>query len=256
MNKKLLLTVVIAMLVTVTKAADKKESVKSDDGKNLIKLNLTGLPLRTYSGTYERAIGKKISAGIGFRYMGEGKLPFLDDIKSAIDDPETNKHISNLKLGNYAITPEVKFYMGKGVFRGFYIAPFVRYAVYSADLPFEFTYEDQNNIEKTEKIPLSGNVTTITGGLMFGAQWKLSKRIYLDWMILGPNAGSAKGDITGNKTLSDDERDGLQKEIDKLKDSDIPMLKLSGEATNNGARIDFSGPWAGLRAGINLGFRF
>ncbi len=255
--KRLLLIILLASFcVKFARAQQNPDSTSvKPDGKHLIKLNLTALPLNTYSGVYERAISKKTAAGVGFRYMPKGELPFLDNIKEAIDDPEVSTHLSNLKLGNYAITPEVKFYLGKSVFRGFYIAPFGRYAVYTADLPFEFTVE-QGGIERTETIPLSGNITTITGGLMFGAQWKLSRRLYLDWFILGPNVGTAKGDITGNKTLSNEERDALQDAIDDLIESDIPFVEIEGKATNNGARIDFSGPWAGLRAGISLGIRF
>lgn len=138
----------------------------NSEGKNLIKLNLTALPLNTFSGVYERAVSRKTAVGLGFRYMAKGGLPFIDQIESAIDDAETSKHLTSLRLGNYAISPEVKFYLGKSVFRGFYIAPFGRYAVYTADLPFEFTVDENNIGERTETIPLEGNITTITGGLL------------------------------------------------------------------------------------------
>ena len=260
MNKKLLLTIIAALTVAFAKAGSKQDSVSAFRGKNMVKLNLTALPLNTYSGIYERAISKKIAVGIGYKLMPKGKLPMLSQIESLIDDEDVNKHLQDLKLGSYAITPEIKFYFGKDVFRGFYIAPFARYSVYSAELPFKFEvpYETAPGVYDTreEIIPLKGDIKTITGGLLFGAQWKLSKRIYLDWFIIGPNAGSAKGNIKGDKQLNNDERDALQDEIDDLISSDIPLVKVSGQATNSGARIDFSGPWAGLRGGINLGFRF
>lgn len=257
MNIKLLLTALSILIASICKAGNKQDSISNFKGKNLIKLNLTALPLNTYSGIYERAIGKKIAVGIGYKHMPKGQLPMLSKIERLIDDEEVNKHLRDLKLGSYAITPEIKFYFGKDIFKGFYIAPFARYSVYSVDLPFEFTVsETVSGYEKTEQIPLKGDVKTITGGLLFGAQWKLSKRIYLDWFIIGPNGGSAKGNITGNKQLTNEERDALQSEIDDLVSSDIPLVEISGKATNSGATIDFSGPWAGLRGGINLGFRF
>ncbi|ADY53326.1 hypothetical protein Pedsa_2785 [Pseudopedobacter saltans DSM 12145] len=256
MNKKLLLTALVVLIVSFCKAGSKKDSVSNFSGKNLVKLNLTALPLNTYSGIYERAIGKKIAVGIGYKLMPKGKLPMLRNLESLIDDDEVNNHLKNLKLGSYAITPEVKFYFGKDVFRGFYIAPFGRYSVYSLDWPYEYDYEE-NGITHTENILLKGDVKTITGGLLFGAQWKLSKRIYLDWFIIGPNAGSANGTIKGTGDLSDpDKRKALDDAIQDLADSDIPFVKIEGETSSTGATIKFSGPWAGLRGGINLGFRF
>lgn len=256
MNKKLLLTIVAALTMAFAKAGSKQDSVSAFRGKNMVKLNLTALPLNTYSGIYERAIGKKIAVGIGYRHMPKGKLPMLSRIESLIDDEETNAHLRNLKMGSYSITPEVKFYFGKEVFRGFYIAPFGRYSVYSLDWPYEYEYEENGATQK-ENILLKGDVKTMTGGLLFGAQWKLSKRIYLDWFIIGPNAGSVDGTITGTGDLSDpDKRQALDDAIQDLADSDIPFVKIEGETSSTGAKIKFSGPWAGLRGGINLGFRF
>ena len=260
MNKKLLLTIIAALTVVFAKAESKQDSVAAFRGKNMVKLNLTALPLNTYSFIYERAISKKIAVGIGYKLMPKGKLPMLSQIESLIDDEDANKHLRDLKLGSYAITPEIKFYFGKDVFRGFYIAPFGRYSVYSADLPFEFEYTYNNgtqDVTETKNIPLSGNITTITGGLLFGAQWKLSKRIYLDWFIIGPNAGTSKGNISGKMEFSrPEEKQALDDEIKDLIDSDIPLVKIDGGVTDDGAKINFSGPWAGLRGGINLGFRF
>jgi len=225
-----------------------------DGGKNLVKVNLTAIPLKNYSFQYERAIGKKISAGLGFRYMPKSGLPFKSSMESLIDDPDTWKHIDNFKTGNTAITPEIRFYMGKSVFRGFYIAPFARFATYSAELSsFEYEYNHPVEGDKTETIPLSGNLKTITGGLLFGAQWKLSKLVYLDWWILGPQYGTSKGDITGKKALSAEEQEGLRKELEDL---EIPLVDTKTTVDANGAKVNFSGPWAGLRAGISLGFRF
>lgn len=250
--KKILLSILFSVFLLSSKAQSlSSDSLKRTDGKNLIKLNLTALPLSTYSIVYERAIGKKTAVGLGLRYFPEGKIPFLSKIEEAIDDEDTNKQLRNFKMSNFALTPEIKFYFGKDVFRGFYIAPFARYAVYSASVPFEY---EVDNVK--ENIPLNGEIKTFTGGLTFGAQWKLSKMVYLDWFILGPHYGSSKGNIAGNKSLSMDEQDALREEMKKLEDSDIPLLNIKTSVDANGARADFSGPWAGIRAGISLGIRF
>ncbi|MFD2161591.1 DUF3575 domain-containing protein [Paradesertivirga mongoliensis] len=245
---------ITALAVLSVKANAQTDSVKVKGmGKNLIKVSLTSLALNTYSFSYERKIGRKISLGIGYRVMPEGELPFKSNLESIIDDPETFKHVDGFRTGNTAITPEIKFYFGKGVFRGFYIAPFARFAKYTAKLPsFEYEFEE-GGMSQTEQIPLNGELKTTTGGLLFGAQWKLSKLIYLDWSILGPQYGSSKGFLKGTKTLSEDEQEALREELEDL---EIPLVDSEVTVDASGARVDFDGPWAGIRASIGLAFRF
>lgn len=245
---------ITALAVLSVKANAQTDSVKVKGmGKNLIKVSLTSLALNTYSFSYERKIARKISLGIGYRVMPEGELPFKSNLESIIDDPETFKHVDGFRTGNTAITPEIKFYFGKGVFRGFYIAPFARFAKYTAKLPsFEYEFEE-GGMSQTEKIPLNGELKTTTGGLLFGAQWKLSKLIYLDWSILGPQYGSSKGFLKGTKTLSAEEQDALREELEEL---EIPLVDSEVTVDGSGARVDFDGPWAGIRASIGLAFRF
>lgn len=95
--------------------------------KNIFKVNLTALVLNNYMGQYERVLGKRVSVAISYRTMPESSVPFKSFILNQIDDPEGDAEeiLNNLKLSNYAITPEIRFYMGKkGYGRGFYIAPF------------------------------------------------------------------------------------------------------------------------------------
>lgn len=91
---------------------------------------------------------------------------------------------------------------------GFYIAPFARIAKYTVDMPFDFKeeiYDPQDGTYLTTvegEIPLHGKINSFTGGLLFGAQWKIAKQVFLDWWILGPHYGSANGSVLGKKTLS------------------------------------------------------
>ncbi|MES2456255.1 MAG: DUF3575 domain-containing protein [Bacteroidota bacterium] len=225
-------------------------TVNAQEEKNLVKWNLAALALKNFSFQYERAVGKKISVAGGLRFAPKSKLPFKSSLEKAIDDDETWESIKEFKTGNFAITPEVRFYMGKNVFQGFYIAPFVRYAQYSAEVPYKFDVEGNEEV-----IPLSGNVSSITGGVLFGAQWKLAKKIHLDWWILGPNYGSTSGSVTGKKTLNIEEQESLRDELQNLEE-DLPLVKTKYTVDGNGVKVDFDGPWAGVRAGLSLGFRF
>jgi hypothetical protein len=221
----------------------------SSEAKNMLKLNITALAFKNVSVQYERAVGARTSVALNARLMPKGSVPFKSLIKSVIDEQETEDQPENAKVGNFAFMPEFRFYVGKkGVFSGFYIAPFVSFARYTAELNYLY---DDNGSQKS--IPLSGGVTTFTGGLMFGAQWKLSNKVYLDWMILGPNYGTSDGEITGQKTLTASEQSSLRQELDDL---ELPLTKTTYTVDGNGATVNFKGPWAGVRSGISIGFRF
>lgn len=242
------------MLLCTAVSVNAQEDKKETDGKNLVKWNVGAILLKNYSFQYERAIAPKISAALGVRFSPKSGVPFSSQLEKAIDDPDTWNSIKDFKTGNFAITPEVRFYMGKGVFRGFYIAPFVRYAKYTAEVPFGYDVDNGSGGTTREVIPLSGDVTALTGGLLFGAQWKLSKLVYLDWWILGPNYGTSSGNISGKKSLSSAEQDALREGLEDL--SDLPLVKTKYTVDGEGAKVDFDGPWAGLRAGLSVGFRF
>lgn len=219
-----------------------KVNQADDAEKNLVKLNLPSLALKTLHVQYERAIFGKTSVGLGVRMMPKGSLPFSSSFDS-IDD-----QLGSLEMGNFAITPEIKFYMGKGVFKGFYIAPFLKYANYNASINYEF---DSNN--RTEMIPLSGKLNTYTAGVLFGAQWEIANKFYLDWSIFGPQYGISRGNLSGTRTLSAQEQKDLKSELDEI---DLPVGNVSSTVTANGAVVDFKGPWAGIRANIGIGYRF
>ncbi|SOD19921.1 DUF3575 domain-containing protein [Pedobacter xixiisoli] len=211
-----------------------------DTGKNLIKLNLPSLAMKTVNVQYERAIYGKTSVGLGIRFMPKGSLPFGSALES-IDD-----QLGSLEMGNFAITPEIKFYMGKGVFKGFYIAPFLKYANYNVSIDYEYGSD-------AEKIPLSGKLNTYTAGVLFGAQWRVANKFYLDWSIFGPQYGISRGNLKGSKTLTAQEQKDLKQELDEI---DLPVGNISSTVNASGATIDLKGPWAGIRANIGIGYRF
>jgi hypothetical protein len=251
--KKLFFLLALGVATSTCLAQDQTSETESrqtteSGGKNLVKLNLLSLPLRNISLGYERQIAPKVTAGLGFRVMPKGGLPLRSTISNLIDDPETDRQLDDLEIGNVAFTPEVRFYMGKEVMRGFYLAPFARISSYNVDMPLEF---DVNGT--TQVMPLSGKLNTFTGGLQIGAQWRLGGKMYLDWWILGPQYGSANGAIDGKKTLNAQEQQELR---DELQDLEVPFAETTTTVNGSGARLDIKGPWAGLRAGLCLGVRF
>ncbi len=246
--KKNLFLLLLSLLATVGLFAQGDEE-KVTESKNVVKLNLFALALKNVTLQYERAVARKVTVAGTFRFMPKGSIPLKSTFINLADDPDTERQINNLKVGNVAFMPEVRYYFSKkGAFRGFYMGLFADIASYSANVPIEY-----DNGGKKEMIPMSGKLTGITGGLMIGAQFKLSKKIYLDWWILGPNYGSSKGTLSGQKNMNAVEQQELRDELAAL---DIPLTKFTYNVNSTGATMDFKGPWGGLRSGLCIGFRF
>lgn len=254
-SQKHLTTSRLSSVISRLDISPENDSYRYSPKMNLIKINLTGIPIRNYSGQYERVLNKVISVGLSYRNMPEGNLPFKKQILNSIDDNDTeSKHIvNNFRLSNYAITPEIRFYFGKkGYGQGFYIAPFYRNAGYEGS-NFDVEYTDDNN--NNQIISLSGDIKSNTFGILFGAQWSLGKCLVLDWWILGPHIGGAKGSLIGNSSRALSEADQADiKQI--LDDFDIPLVNKEVIVNTNSAEMNLDGIFGGLRAGITFGIKF
>ena len=249
---KKIFVLLLATISCSTLLAQKEKEKNNDEKapkKNMVKLNLFALALKNVSIQYERAVAKKVTVAATLRYMPTGSIPFKSTFKTLADDPETEKQLDDLRVGNFAFMPEVRYYLSKkGAFRGFYLGLYANIARYNTSIPFQY---DDAGISKT--IPMSGHLTAITGGLMIGSQFKLGGPVYLDWWILGPGYGSSNGKLTGNKIMDASEQQDLR---DQLTDTDIPLTKFTYTVNGTGATIDFKGPWAGIRSGLAIGIRF
>lgn len=222
---------------------------------NLVKLNLTGILLNNYALQYERVLNRKISVALQYRIMPETGIPFKSTILKAVgvDDPDTKKLIEDFKMSNFAITPEVRIYLSKkGYGRGFYIAPFYRYASFKSN-DLNVFYTDDNNVEQS--IKMSGKLTSNTAGLLMGVQSDLGKHATLDISFFGPHYGSGKGTFIGTTSspLSSAEQADLKQQLEDL---DIPLTETTVNVNANAASLKLDGPWVGYRFAISLGVRF
>ena len=241
MKKYCLLFILLFIKTTATKAQT------SDTLHNEIKINLTALIARNISVQYERAISPKMSLALGLHFLPFGKLPGQKLISDIVDVADIN--FDEAKIGSWGIVPELRYYPGKkGVLRGFYFGPFFNYSEYKMDLPIY--YNDKTGI-------FNGSVNMFTAGIQIGVQTKLSKKLWLDLWILGPNYGGSSGDLDFKGQLDEVEQSALRFSIQNIKD-DFPVQFIeSYDVNENGAAITIEGPWAGLRgAGINLTFKF
>jgi len=223
--------------------------------KNLIKFNITSALIRNYSLQYERILSRSVSAGVTVRVMPVSGIPYADNLIRWFDvtDPEAQDIIETVNVGNFTITPELRFYTGKKRYgRGFYFALYYRYGQYTFDNAFlPYDTEAGNEI----KFNTTGNASSHTGGFMVCAQWALGKHMCLDWWILGPHFGVSKGDILAlpSAPLSREDQQNIK---DDLNDIDIPMFEQTVNVTSDKVSMVFDGPWGGIRAGLSLGVRF
>ena len=244
--------IAIFMLMQSLAFSQNNESVQSNDvPRNHFRMNLTSLALRNYNFQYERVLSKRISLVLGYRTMPNGALPFKSNIISTSNDP--NNALGSFQMSNTALTPELRIYAGsKGYGRGFYVAPYYRLTNFKASgVKINFTYDAGN----PATMDLTGDLKANSFGLMIGAQWSLAKNISLDWHILGAHYGNSDGALSGvaSRTHSTTEQANI---LTKLKEINFPLINETYMVTANGARMDFNGPWGGLRAGVSLGFKF
>ena len=220
---------------------------------NFLKTNLTSIPFSNYSLQYERVMSKKISLAVTYRNMPTSYVPFKSAVQNAVgDDQNTKDIVSQTRINNYAITPELRYYLGKGYGKGFYIAPYYRFVKFTTN-QVPINYEVIPGIRKV--VTLSGDLTANTGGLLLGAQWLLGKQFCIDWWIIGAHYGSGTGDFVGkpNTPLSPAEQDEVRQQ---LEDIDIPLTRKTVNVTANNVSVNLDGPFGGLRGGISVGFRF
>lgn len=242
------LIILFFLAVQHISAQEIQEDVNQKIDKNIAKINLIGFSI---NGQYERLLSKRVSIALSYKIFPHGKFLFRGLIPT--NDPQARESLDNLTLSNSAITPEVRFYLGKkGYGQGFYLAPFFRNAKFGGKgIGIDFTLDNG----QAATFNMEGNIRANTIGLLMGAQWKLGKNFWLDWQILGPHYGSATGSIIGksNVSLSATEQNNL---ANALRDINFPFVKENISVKANQATLELTGPWAGLRTGISLGFDF
>ena len=225
-------------------------------GNNIIKANLSSLAFGNYHATFERAILKKMSISISYRYGEKKAIPLQSTLEQYIDDPNLN--LGRFMLGNSAITPELRLYLGAGKMKGFYIAPYARFASFDFTLPVKY----QSVLGSTTDADFIGSIKSTSYGMMMCTQYRIFKKLVLDIWIIGGHYGTSSGELVAtfpnapNGQLTPSQRADLENNINTL---DVSPFKIKGSvaADNKSATIISDGPWAGVRsAGISLGFRF
>jgi hypothetical protein len=139
MKKTLILLLILGF--AVSSSAQDQPTVAPE--KNVLKVNVLALIIRTGAVFYEREISDVTSAQLGIAYV--------------------NYTIDETKLDGFGITPEMRFYIRKNALDGFYVGPYLRYN--------SFGFDDGSS---------TGRYKAFGGGVSFGRQWIFKKGFVID----------------------------------------------------------------------------
>ena len=181
----------------------------------LVKANVAGVAVRSFGLAFEKVRDRQYSWQISASYVlpSEAQNPFLKPVLE-------HRQFDSGNISGYSGTIEYRFYTyrAKSEATKPYIAFFGRY--YAIDGKLNFSDEESDYAMK-------GNMTTMTLGLQFGAQWVFKNKWIVDATIVG--IGYSRSQLRGTLTTSNEDPN-----IGLLEDdfSAIPVL---------GSRFRFSG---------------
>lgn len=233
-------------------------------GKNIIKTNITGDFIGNYNLTYERSLAKKLSLSLGVRYMPKSGMPQFvkDKVEQLVDDK--NIRINDFQMGNFAVTPELRIYLSAGKMKGFYLAPYARYASFDLQVPVAYDYQDGLNHVNASAL-FNGTFTSVSAGLLIGSQFQLAKKLVLDVWIIGGHYGTSNGTIVATNfnppidPNNANQTSAFKSQVESVNNKDYGPFKFKGEVSSDYKTATFTttGAWAGVRAaGLSLGLRF
>jgi hypothetical protein len=244
--------IIMSLLMCQTGFGQEKVSA-NEFYKNRVKLNLFALPIRSFSVQYERGLNENISVSMGIRLQPKGPIPFRNAIKNSYDaDSIDVDFLDNARISSWAITPEFRYYFGKKPLNGFYVAPYIRLEGNKLDWTYKYT-EDNGNVRN---IGIHGKTSGIAGGLMLGAQWRLAKRMLVDWWIIGVAYGSYKVTLNGASDLSDMSAADKKEIEDTIESSGFGNNGFNATVTNSGVTADVKVGLPGIRTGLCIGYTF
>jgi len=230
------------------------------DNNHLVKLNFPIFNQPAISLQYEYNFLKKFTAGASLNYQFKQEfLPLKIIRKNKIENNFVDHQLKNIKTTSFSFTPEIRYYFGKEVYKGFYVAPFIRFSSYDVDFPLQYV-EDKIE-EYYQQVNFLGQFNTATIGISVGAQWKLYNNFYIDWLIVGPHLGKANERLILKSDLNSSQQKAILKSLDLIKTTieetkGIPDINFDYTIDEKGGEIKLKNPWAGVRLQIGFGYRF
>lgn len=224
------------------------QNIQTEDRRNILKVNVLGFTSGSFSFQYERLIAPKTSVALGMNIMPERDIPYFNYVEDIVKDKGAIDLLKDVRMTAFSLTPEIRFYLGKEGLRGFYVAPFVRYDRFRVTLPVDYIYQN-----RMESVIINGNIDAFSAGLSFGAQWRLSERLYLDCTFIGMSYGFASGELGGKRPLNAEEQTEVRK---ALNEAEIKKIDYTYNVHEQGVDVKIKGPWANAKFALAVGYRF
>ncbi len=223
--------------------------------KTFIKTNILGLAVRNYTVEFERTLNKKFTVGVNIRYMPNGGIPLADRVGKYIDptDVETLNALNNALISGSALSPEIRYYVGKkGFGKGFYLGGYFRSNTVKIDF-LPFTVDDGSG--NTRSVKTAGTFKTTGPGFLIGTQFNLGKKMVLDWQILGVQYSSTTATITANPnpSLTTTEQNDINS---ALQGFNIAPFSFTSSVSPTRVFLELKGKAPMVRTGLSLGFKF
>lgn len=201
--------VVFILLLGIETYSQKNFFLNNAYNRNILKLNVLGLPSGMVSLKYERILlDKTKTLNVGVNYLAKRDVPFLNMFDSWVNDEKTLKILKGTTLSNFSFIPELRFYLGGLEATGFYVAPSVRFDYYKLNVPIEYHLE-----QFSDHVNLSGPLNVFAFGFSVGKQWKISQRWYIDWTILNLSYNMASGNFEKQVSLTAEQQRYLDYEL-------------------------------------------
>lgn len=265
-NKLKLLSVVIFLSASLVNAQEYSDEIFAAEEippiekptRHVFKINTPSLFIATFSFQYEFFPVDFMSISLGYKFTPNRGMVFEDQVIDIIEESggysdlqsPGERFFRDFEFKGNAVTPEVRFYLGQGYGKGFYLGPFVRFDNYKFNSNYEFSPLGNEYI-----IDFDGKYKAFGYGLSIGSQFTIGKHFTIDTSV-GPYFSNVEIDVNSvsNYTMSDIEREALREE---LSDFELPNGETEIYLTNNSARMKLtSDNFFNLRFNLALGFRF
>jgi hypothetical protein len=214
--------------------------------KNQVSFYATDAINGLYTLSYERALGKHISANLGIGYKTEEGLIALSGIDT--DKIKTN----NLTYSGYKIVPELRYYLNESIngamLSGFYFGAYLKYSDFKSDLIGTFINSEGESFD----IAYDGDISITSLGLMIGYKLPVGKHFFVDFLIAGPGTGSYKFKLENRIPPPDEFYDALNQALENY--SIFDLINADFEFNDRNLRSNFS--VLSFRYGISVGYSF
>jgi len=226
---------------------------------NVVKLNLSGLFMKSFGVQLEHRLTPRLSFAGGISYRPNSGLLLYklmaDSAASFGLSPETAESYRSARFGRITVTPELRYYFKKRAPKGLYLSPFLRYR--RDTWKYTYVYQESSvNPSANKEGTLTLRENSLGIGLLFGFHVVSKKKFAIDFWFLGPWAGFNRFSVrsplnTGN--LNEFDKAIISSKAESLLNADNYPVKWSGKGIESSGTL----PSYGLRmVGINIGYNF